>query len=153
MTFSDFFWPCFYSFWGCVGFCLLFHIRPRRWMMPVASLGGAIAWGVYLLCSPVQNDIIQYFVAALAVTAYSEGMARLFKSPATCYLIVGLIPLVPGGGIYYTMEYGIRGDTMLFLENGMHTLGIAGALAIGVLMVSGIVRIAGARPRRDAERR
>ena len=141
MTVTEFGLPCLYSFIGCIGFCLSFHIRPRNGMMLIASLGGAIAWGTYLLSSPLQHDIVQYFVAALAVTAYSEGMARLFKSPATSYLVVGLIPLVPGGGIYYTMEYGINGDTMQFLETGMHTLGIAGALAIGVLMVSGVVRI------------
>ena len=110
-------------------------------MVWIACLGGALGWGIYLLCNPLQNDISQSFVAALAVTAYSEWMARLFKAPATVYLFVGLIPLVPGGGIYYTMEYGIRGDTMRFLETGLHTVGIAGAISIGILLVSGCVRV------------
>ena len=49
--------------------------------------------------------------------------------------------MVPGGGIYYTMEYGIAGNTEMFLETGMHTLGIAGALALGILVVSTLARV------------
>ena len=133
--------PCLYSFMGCVGYCLVFNIRMRKRMLLLASLGGAVGWCVYLLCGWLQNDITQSFAAILAVAAYSEIMARLQKSPATVYLIVGLIPLVPGGGIYYTMEYCINGDMMNFMNTGIHTLGIAGALAIGILLVSACVRI------------
>lgn len=133
--------PCLYSFMGCVGYCLVFNIRMRKRMLLLASLGGAVGWCVYLLCGWLQNDITQSFAAILAVAACSEIMARLQKSPATVYLIVGLIPLVPGGGIYYTMEYCINGDMMNFMNTGIHTLGIAGALAIGILLVSACVRI------------
>lgn len=133
--------PCLYYFMGCVGYCLVFNIRMRKRMLLLASLGGAVGWCVYLLCGWLQNDITQSFAAILAVAAYSEIMARLQKSPATVYLIVGLIPLVPGGGIYYTMEYCINGDMMNFMNTGIHTLGIAGALAIGILLVSACVRI------------
>ena len=133
--------PCLYSFMGCVGYCLVFNIRMRKRMLLLASLGGAVGWCVYLLCGWLQNDITQSFAAILAVAAYSEIMARLQKYPATGYLIVGLIPLVPGGGIYYTMEYCINGDMMNFMNTGIHTLGIAGALAIGILLVSACVRI------------
>lgn len=133
--------PCLYSFMGCVGYCLVFNIRMRKRMLLLASFGGAVGWCVYLLCGWLQNDITQSFAAILAVAAYSEIMARLQKSPATVYLIVGLIPLVPGGGIYYTMEYCINGDMMNFMNTGIHTLGIAGALAIGILLVSACVRI------------
>ena len=68
-------------------------------------------------------------------------MARLRRKPATGYLLVALFPLVPGGGIYYTMEYCIAGNTDLFLETGLHTLGVAGVLALGVLLVSSVVRM------------
>ena len=146
--------PCLYSFVGCVGFCLIFNIKPRKGMLLMACLGGALSWGVYLLFGFLRDDIVQSFAAILAVTAYSEGMARLSKTPATIYLIVGLIPLVPGGGIYYTMEYALSGDTGRFLETGLHTFGIAGALAVGILLVSGCVRLLQAvHRRRPVERK
>ena len=59
----------------------------------------------------------------------------------TSYLLVALFPLVPGGGIYYTMEHAMNGETAQFLETLLHTLGLAGALAAGVLMVSSLMRL------------
>ena len=131
---------CVYAFASCVGFCILLYIRGSSifWM----SLGGAIGWFVYLLCAPAQNDLLQYFAGTIALAVYAEIMARVRRAPATGYLHVALLPMVPGGGIYYTMEYGIAGNTERFLETGMHTLGIAGSLALGILVVSSVARIA-----------
>ena len=106
-----------------------------------ASLGGGIGWLFYLLSSPVQNDIMQYFIATIAISIYAEVMARIFKMPVTGFLLVALLPMVPGGGIYYTMEYCVIGNNSMFIETGLHTLGIAGALAMGILLVSSIVRL------------
>ena len=57
-------------------------------------------------------------------------------------------PLVPGGGIYSTMEHALNGESSLFLSTGAHTLGVAGALAVGILMVSSLVRMYSALRRR-----
>ena len=84
---------------------------------------------------------MQFFIATVVITIYSEVMARIHKVPVTGYLLIALLPMVPGGGIYYTMEYCINGDMMNFMNTGIHTLGIAGALAIGILLVSACVRI------------
>ena len=70
-------------------------------------------------------------------------MARVRKCPVTGYLLVAFFPLVPGGGIYYTMEHAINGEISLFLSSFLQTLGIAGALAVGVLLVSSAVRMWG----------
>ncbi len=97
---------------------------------------------MYLLAAWIGiNDLICYFLAAIAISVYSEIMARVRKYPVTAYLIVSFLPLVPGAGIYTTMEYALRGDTELFLNHGLHTLGIAVCLAVGVLVVSSGVRM------------
>ena len=118
----------------------------------IEHLGGAIGWFVYLLCRPLQNDIVQFFIATVVITIYSEVMARIHKVPVTGYLLIALLPMVPGGGIYYTMEYCIAGNTQMFLETGLHTLGIAGALALGILLVSSLNRLFG-MPRRNKNNR
>lgn len=128
-----------YAFAACAAFSIAFNLRGRNLIL--ASLGGALGWLVYLLCNPLQNDILQFFIATLAISIYSEVMARVLKTPVTGYLLVALLPMVPGGGIYYTMEYCIIGNTDMFLETGLHTLGIAGALAMGILLVSSFVRL------------
>ena len=83
----------------------------------------------------------QYWISTIIVSAYAEIMARVFKAPVTGFLTIGILPLVPGGGIYYTMEYCVSGQTDLFIETAIHTLAIAGALAVGVLVVSSLVRL------------
>jgi len=135
----NYFLPCLYAFTACLAFSVVFNMRGK--MLVFASLGGTLGWLVYLLCGSLQNDIMQFFLATVAISIYSEIMARVHKVPVTGYLLVALLPLVPGGGIYYAMEYCIIGNTDLFLETGLHTLGIAGALAMGILLVSSFVRL------------
>lgn len=141
MDFPSLFFPCFYAFTACLGFCVLFNIRGGGAVL--CSLGGALAWLVYLVTGPLtgHQDLLQYFWAAVFLSAYSEGMARLRKCPATGYLLAAFIPLVPGAGIYNMMEFALSGDTEQFLSTGLHTLSIAGALAVGVLVVSSLVRM------------
>ena len=69
----------------------------------LAPLGGSICWIAYNLLNFTGNDILQNFVATMAVALYSEILARIYKAPVTMFLIVGILPLVPGAGIYYTM--------------------------------------------------
>lgn len=144
--------PCVYAFVACIPFCILFNIHGLGIL--ICSIGGALGWLVYLLSAPlVWSDIMQSFVAALAISIYSEIMARIRKCPVTGYLLVAFFPLVPGGGIYYAMEHAIAGETELFLNVLLHTLGLAGALAVGVLLVSSFVRMINSLRRRRLIRR
>lgn len=134
-----YFLPCLYAFLACIPFCLLFNIHEGIF---ICAAGGALGWFVYLISAPfAQSDIAQAFLAAMAISAYAEIMARIRKCPVIGYLLVAFFPLVPGGGIYYTMEYAINGETQLFLETFLHTLGLAGSLAVGVLLVTSFVRM------------
>ena len=132
--------PCLYAFVACVGFSVLFNIHGLGIL--ICAVGGALGWLVYLAAAPVfHSDLLQSFAAAVFISAYSEIMARIRKCPVTAYLLVAFFPLVPGGGIYYAMEHAINGETDLFLNVLFHTLGLAGSLAVGVLLVSSTVRI------------
>ena len=104
--------PCLYAFLACLGFCVLFRIRGPGAVL--CALGGALAWLVYLLTGPLvgENDLIQSFLAAVFLSAYSEVMARVRKCPATGYLLIAFIPLVPGAGIYNMMDAALRGEQL-----------------------------------------
>ena len=93
--------PCFYAFGCCMAFCVALHVRGAA--MFWTSLGGALGWFVYVLCAPLQNDILQYFFGTLALAVYAEVMARVRRSPATGYLHVALLPMVPGTYAYKTV--------------------------------------------------
>ena len=149
----SYFLPCVYAFAACIGFSPMFNIHGAAGMLICAG-GGSLGWLCYLLTAPlVHSDIVQCFLAALVISAWSELMARLRKCPVTSYLLVALFPLVPGGGIYYTMEHAVRGETQLFLETLLHTLGLAGALAVGVLVVASVVRLSANHKLRRPPRR
>ena len=130
---------CLWAFLSCAGFCIILNVRSG---MLYCCAGGALGQLVYLLVKLTgAGGVFSCFLAAVAISAYSEIMARVRKCPVTGYLMISILPLVPGAGIYYTMEYALQGETAAFLQSGLHTLGIAGSLAVGVLVVSSIVRM------------
>ncbi|MEA4955211.1 MAG: threonine/serine exporter family protein [Pseudoflavonifractor sp.] len=134
--------PVIFAFVASGGFAVIYNIHGGGIL--ICAFGGALGWLAYLASAPIlQSEISQSFVAAIVISAYSEWMARVRKCPVTGYLLVAFFPLVPGGGIYYTMEHAINGEISLFLSSFLHTLGIAGALAVGVLLVSSAVRMWG----------
>ena len=122
---------------GTVGYTLINRMRLRR--IALASLGGAlsvIAWFICLYFT--NNEFISNLAGALVVTVYSEIMARVCKAPATIYLVPGIIPLVPGGRLYYTMSALVSSDMEGFRANGFRTVEIALGIAVGIVLVSTI---------------
>ncbi len=129
--------PCFI---GCFGFCILFNIH--GWGVLFCTLGGVLTWLVYsLILRFTGSDLIGYFWATLFSAACAETMARIRKCPAISHLVVGIFPLIPGAGVYYTMRHAVQGQTDLFITQGMHTAAIAGVMAVAILLVSTSVRI------------
>lgn len=131
--------PVLFAFVASSGFAVIYNIHGPGIL--ICGFGGGIGWLVYLLTEPLGNDITRTLLAAVVIAVYSEIMARLRRCPVTGYLLVGIFPLVPGGGVYYTMEHAVNGENALFLDSFLHTLGLAGALAVGVLLVSSFVRL------------
>ena len=94
-------------------------------------LGGALGCDVY----------VANLFASLFAAAYAEVMARVRKCPAMPYLVIAILPLLPGAGVYYTMSLGLEGNRMDAVAKGLETVGIAGSLAVGILLVSTVFRL------------
>jgi len=132
--------PVLFAFLCSAAFAIIYNIYGLGIL--VCAFGGALGWLSYLLSAPLlQSDIGQMFIAAVVISIYAEVMARIRKFPVTGYQMVAALPMVPGGGIYYTMEHAINGEIDAFLASFLHTLGLAGAIAVGVLLVSSVVRM------------
>ena len=126
---------CVFAFVACLGFCPAFNVQGIGALL--CCLGGGLGWAVYLFAEVLcGNSFVSTLIAAIAVSAYSEVMARVRKCPATSYLTIALFPLVPGLTIYQAMDHVIRGDMELFWEKFFRTFGIAGCIALGLLIVS-----------------
>ena len=131
---------CIVSFIGCIGFAMYWNVH--SWGVPLCALGGALTWAAYLIAIRLGCDTIgANFWATVVASIYSEVMARVRKYPAITYLVVSLFPLLPGAGIYYTTAYILQNNSELAWAKGGETAGIAGALAVGILLVSTAVRL------------
>lgn len=129
----------FFSILGSLGFGIIFNIKGKKLLF--AAIGGGLSWSVYSIFINLNTSVpIAMFCASIALSIYCEIAARLLKSPVTTFIIVSLIPLVPGSGMYYTMYETIQGNTSNAIQTGISTLACAGTLAIGIILVSSITR-------------
>ena len=78
------------AFFGALGFAFLFNLHGKE--IFYTSLGGCLAWCVYLSAGLIITVWKQYFAAALFLGIYAEFFAVRTKVPATLYLAVGMIP-------------------------------------------------------------
>ena len=125
---------------ACFGFSFVFNIHGSGFLLCV--LGGGLSWGAYLGAQYLGTSaIIAYFIAAVVSATYSEMMARIRKYPAISYLVISIIPMLPGAGVYYTTNHLLRGETNLFASTGIQTLAAAGSIAVGILTVSTLVNL------------
>lgn len=130
----------FYALIASLGFGILFNIKGKNLIL--SALGGAIGWFFYLLSMKFSSSkLFSLFIASLAVSIYSEIMARIFKTPVTMFVICALLPLVPGAGMYYTMYEYISGDISSFLSLCFETLSSAGAIALATILVTSITKV------------
>lgn len=129
---------------GCAGFSIYFNVHGPGIL--ICTLGGVLTWGVFAISTALGcGEYMAYFIASAFASLFAEVMARVRKFPAIAYLVVSAFPLLPGGGIYYTMSHAVQGDMVLFSQQGMQTVSIAGAMAVGILLVSTFFRFLSTR--------
>ncbi len=125
---------------GCIGFSILFNIHGPGGLL--CALGGVLTWLIYLITlRHTSNGLAAYFWGTLFASFYAECMARIRKYPAISYLVVSIFPLIPGAGVYYTMNYAMQGNMDAFADKGMETAAVAGIMAVAILLGSTTVRI------------
>ena len=128
------------AFFGTLGFALIFQVR--RKLLFWTALGGMLSWAVYLVLDYILHTIfLPYMCAAVAAAVYAQIMARIQKVPATIYLILALIPSIPGGALYYTMSNLVMKNWPQAVSDGKRTLQYALAIAIGISIVCAVTQI------------
>lgn len=128
-----------YSFFATVGFSVFLN-APKLTLIPCGAVG-AIGWTLfYWLVNITSSSILANFLASIMVSVISEILARKLKQPAIVFVIPGIIPLVPGLGMYNTMLYLVQADYNNAIAKGADVLFVGGAISLGVLIVTAIVR-------------
>ncbi|MBN7773040.1 threonine/serine exporter family protein [Clostridium aminobutyricum] len=123
-----------------IGFCILFHVPTKK--IIGAGFVGAAGWATYMYSiQDGQSKLLACFFGACIVGLFADILSRVCKEAAIIYIIPGIIPLVPGAGMYYTTLYLINGDLSASAAKGTETLLMAGSISVGLLVVGSILRI------------
>ncbi len=126
-----------YSTLATIGFSVFLHI-PTSSLIP-AGLSGGIGWTLFIVLDNASyNPIFSNFLASFVVSLFSEILARKLKQPATLFVIPGVIPLVPGLGMYNTMLYLVQGNFDLAISTGANVIFVGAAISLGVLIVTSL---------------
>lgn len=132
------------AFVGTIGFSALFG-APRRYYLD-CGLAGTAGWAVYLLLASAgpTHVVGAAFLGALAVAVMAHLLAVTRRCPVTVFLICGIIPLVPGGGIFWTAYYIVTNQLRLAATTGFTalkvTIAIAGAIILAAALASRLQR-------------
>ena len=117
-----------------LGFAIVFGVRIG--LMVPASFGATLSWATYLTGIHFDKGIFLSCLAGAAVAAlYAEIQARVFKAPATLFLVPALIPLIPGSTLYYTMSGVVGRNLEMARDYGSRTVQYALAIAAGISLV------------------
>ena len=122
-----------------LGFALLFEF-PKQYLFPVAIMA-FISWAVYLICDSFgYSSIWSSFFAALISDFVAYFCARMLKAPVILFLLGGILPLVPGVGIYravYNVIYDSANASAVLID----TLLVTGAIALAIFIMDTILDI------------
>ena len=123
---------------GSLCFSVIFNVRGRQLIF--TTLGGFLSWAVYLVLHAFGMHVVScYFLSSVVITVYAEICARLRRTPATVFLVSAAIPLIPGSSLYATMVYAVHFNGPMFIQQGLQTLLLAGAISAGIILVSTVM--------------
>lgn len=117
-----------YAALGTLGFGMVFKTDKNKWLY--IFIGGFLNYLAYFLVYSYTSDVfLSSMVCALVTSTYSLFMAIILKCPSTIFILTGLIPIVPGKNLFYTMQGLVTSNYAFAREN----------LILTVLVILGIV--------------
>ncbi len=123
-----------------VAFAIFFNVRGRKLLL--FFFGSALDWAVYLLAvHNGYNEFVGMLLATMTAALLSEIFARIIRAPVLILLVPMLVPLIPGRGLYNTMDALIQGERGRFLTSGISTVSCAAAICLGIICVTAITHM------------
>lgn len=122
------------------GFAIFFNVQIK--LLFADSVVGGIGWLVYLYGSTTfGNPTLYSFLAAAVVSILSEILARRLKQPAIIIVIPGILPLVPGIGLYNTVYLFMQKKYFDAATSGTQAFTSGVGIALGILLISSLSRV------------
>lgn len=123
-------------------FCFAIMLETPKKYLVHAGIVGAVGWFVYLFAGKLgANDVFATFLSAFTIALISHVFARILKTPVSGFLIVGILPTVPGAGMYHIGYYLFQKNMDMTGYYITSTLQIAGVIAAAIFLVDAIFRL------------
>lgn len=124
-------WYFLTSFVGTLGFAMLLHAPKRAWLP--ASLIGAMTYTLYWLLTQLSlGTTTSIFLAALFGSLMAQYCARKMRMIATVFMLLAVVALVPGLGLYRCMEQLGKREYALGAQTGIITMAGILMMALGI---------------------
>lgn len=128
---------------GCIGavcFAVMFNVHGKRLLL--IAMASTLCWLGYVLCDMNGAGVFwAIFCGTTVAGILSEILARVVKVPVLMLLVPNLIPLFPGGTLYYMMSSLVRSEHDLCLHYARMLLESAGAIALGIIVCASVMSI------------
>jgi uncharacterized membrane protein YjjB (DUF3815 family) len=118
-------------------FALLFR-TPARLIAP-ASITAVVGYVLSVWAgAELGAEWAGIFLGSLAAALVGEMLATRLRAPATIFLTVAVIPMVPGAGLYNTMLALVQGRSADAAAAGSSTMLAAGGIALGLSIAASV---------------
>lgn len=114
---------------------------PKKYLW-CAGVVGAVGWLSYLIVEAMgQGAIASTFASVFSIAMLSHIFARSLKAPVTVFLVPGILPTVPGAGMYRIVYYILQGDRAMSGYYLATTLELAGTIAVAIFVVDALFQM------------
>lgn len=112
----------------------LFFNSPKKSIIGNFITGFIGMFIYYIFFGKLDTKFVPLVISSFIIGLMAELLARIFKFPATVYLVPSLIPQVPGLAMFRTMQGLAMQNLDAVLSNALDTLICATALALGIVL-------------------
>ena len=134
---GDLFIRFFGTFIAIYGFAIV-QETPKKYLLKAAFIGGISGFVYWSAVAAGAGDVMASFVSAFVAAMFSHIYARLYKVPVTIFLVAGILPTVPGAGMYRTVSNFIAENEEMTVFYLTQTLQVAGVIALAVFIVDSL---------------
>ena len=136
LTLMQFLW----AFLAILGYSIRSNLKGIKILF--TALSGGLCWFFYLIVLYYSKSVLfSVFIAIIVVCIYSEILAPRLKTPVSVFVTCAIIPLVPGRGLFNSMQLYIAGDNLNASKTILQTLLIAGTISIAIALVSSVTNL------------
>ena len=130
-----------FSLIASVGFGIFLSV-PKVDLL-ISGFIGSSGWTLYIvLTKNLPGEILfPYFFATITIGVLGNLCSKITKKPTIVYILPGVIPLVPGYSMYYTMLYIVTKEYNQAITKGIEALFIAFAIATALLLSESLRKI------------